>query len=551
MIRKIFCSIFTAVTLILLTTVFVIAGCVYGYFSDIQEQEMSDELELAALAVQEIGAPYLEQLTGDRYRLTWVSPDGSVRYDTQADAQTMENHLEREEIKEALQMERGTSFRYSATLTEKTRYEAIKLSDGSVLRISVSRITMIRLLIGMIQPIAVILILALILSAFLAHHMAGKVVEPLNHLNLEAPLENDTYEELSPLLHRIHAQHRQIAEQVKNLRQKTDEFTQITEHMQEGLVLLNKTGTILSINPAACRLFGTDFQCVGADFLCIERKPDLKKALEDAMETGHSEVHAARGGRDYQFDLSRIESDGAVLGIVLLAFDITEQVDAERKRREFTANVSHELKTPLQSIMGSAELIENALVKPEDLPRFVGHIRKEASRLLSLIEDIIRLSELDEGGEQQKEPIALHEMIDEIFSILHDAAQAKQVTLSVTGDATLWAHRRSLHEILYNLCDNAIKYNKEGGRVEVDVQQSAQQVQICVTDTGIGIPLEHQHRVFERFYRVDKSHSKQSGGTGLGLSIVKHAVIAQGGTISMESVPNEGTRMTITFPCDP
>ena len=362
-------------------------------------------------------------------------------------------------------------------------------------------------------------------------------------------MDNDTYEELSPLLGRINQQRRQIDAHVQELQRKRDEFDQITGNMKEGLVLLNEKGMILSINPAARALFRTGSACVGQDFLTIERSSDVSHALQTAMEQGHSEIRTEREGREYQMDMSRIESEGAVTGAVILAFDVTEQELAQRNRREFTANVSHELKTPLQSIMGSAELMENGLVKPEDMPVFIGRIRSEAARLVTLIEDIIRLSQLDEGVELPVECVELHALAQETVQSLSDAAEAKSVSLAVTGQpVTVRSVRRLLSEILYNLCDNAIKYNVPGGRVTVDVAGTAEGAAITVSDTGIGIPAEHQARVFERFYRVDKSHSRASGGTGLGLSIVKHAVQDLGGTIRLDSTPGQGTSIRVTIP---
>ena len=358
-----------------------------------------------------------------------------------------------------------------------------------------------------------------------------------------------TYEELSPLLCRINVQRRQIDSQLTDLRRRSDEFQQITSHMQEGLVLLDDAGAVLSINPAACRVFGTGESCLGQDFLTVDRSRDVSAALEEAMASGHSEVHVQRPGRIYQFDISRIRSGEDVLGAVVLAFDITQQETAEQSRREFTANVSHELKTPLQGIIGSAELIENGLVKQEDLPRFVGHIRREAQRLVALIGDIIRLSQLDEGDPLPWEQVDIPALCRDIAADLRDKAEKSQVSLTVEGqDVRAEGVRRLLHETIYNLCDNAIGYNVPGGSVRVTVSDAGENAVISVADTGIGIAPEHQSRIFERFYRVDKSHSKASGGTGLGLSIVKHAAAYHHGTVQLESQPGKGTTITVTIP---
>ena len=549
MTKKIFQSILLVAGCVLLASLLIIMGFLYDYFGGVEENQLRDELSLAAAAVEDGGTDYLSQLTADRCRLTWIAADGSVLYDTKTNAESLENHASRAEVSQALATGTGESTRYSSTLMEKTMYYAQRLDDGTVLRISISRATVGMIAVGMIQPLLIVLIVALILSGLLARRLSRRIVDPLNSLDLEHPLDNDAYEELSPLLKRIHHQHVEIQTQLRELREKTDEFTQITGSMREGLVLLDEHGSILSINAAAQALFGADAQCVGRDFLTIERSHEISTAIQAAAADGHSEVRAERAGRVYQFDISRITSDGKFLGTVILAFDITEQEFAERNRREFTANVSHELKTPLQGIIGSAELIENGMVKPGDLPRFVGHIHAEAARLVTLIDDIIRLSQLDEGDAMPTEPVDLLAVSQEAAENLHDAAAARNVTVSVTGQpAVLPGVRRLIYEIVYNLCDNAIKYNRDGGRVDVTVAADAGGSSITVADTGIGIAPEHQARVFERFYRVDKSHSKASGGTGLGLSIVKHAVQYHHGRIELESTPGTGTTIRVVFP---
>ena len=548
MTSKIFKSILTVAIAVLLASLVIIMGALYPYFGGVQESQLRDELSLAAEATEQLGESYLSNVDSNRYRLTWVSGDGTVIFDSHADAASMENHANREEIKEALVSGTGSSTRHSSTLTEETIYEATRLNDGSVLRISVSRATALVLVLGMLQPISIVLVISIALSALLAHRMAKRVVEPLNKLDLEKPMENDAYEEISPLLHRIHAQHKEIKYQMNALKRKQDEFEQITGNMKEALVLLDNTGRIVSINPAAKALFGASSTCVGEDFLTIDRKQNMRIALDEANAQGHADFRTKKNGREYQFDLSRIDSDGKNHGIVILAFDITEQVNAEKHRQEFTANVSHELKTPLQSIIGSAELMENGIVKAEDIPRFIGHIRKEASRLVFLIDDIIRLSQLDEGAEMPHEDVSLKVLSEEICETLADAAKLKDISLEVTGDeGVINGVRRLLYEVVYNLCDNAIKYNTPGGKVEVAITEQQGAVKISVSDTGIGIAPEHQDKVFERFYRVDKSHSKQSGGTGLGLSIVKHAVQYHHGKITVESELNKGTTIAVLF----
>ena len=549
MTKKIFHSILLVAGAVLLASLLFIMGCLYEYFGSVEKKQLRDELELASVAVEGGGEDYLSSISSERYRLTWIAPDGKVLYDTVTDAESLENHADREEVREALAHGEGESSRYSSTILQKTMYCARRLTGGSVLRISISRATAGVLLIGMVQPILIVVIVALILSAVLARRLSRRIVRPLNELDLEHPLENNAYEELSPLLGRINHQHRQIDEQMRELEQQRTEFSQITGSMREGLVLLDEKERVLSINPAACRLFDADERCVGQDFLTLDRSHDIRLAIADAMAQGHGEARAERGGRVWQFDVSRILSGTAAVGAVLLAFDITERETAEQNRREFTANVSHELKTPLQGIIGSAELLENGMVQPDDVPRFVGHIRKEAQRLVTLIGDIIRLSQLDEGDVMPRETVDLLTLSQEAADDLMAAAEQKNVTISVTGESTCVSGvRRLLYEVVYNLCDNGVKYNVEGGSVLVRVGTEDGKAVVSVTDTGIGIAPEHQERIFERFYRVDKSHSKASGGTGLGLSIVKHAVQYHHGTVELQSEEGKGTTIRILLP---
>ena len=544
MTSKIFRSTVFVAVVVLLCSLGIVMGVLYNHFTGVQVQQLKDELSLAVTGTEQYGNAFLENAEADRFRVTWIDTDGTVLYDTQVDQTAMENHADREEIREAFATGSGSAVRTSSTLTEQTYYEARRLRDGTVLRISANQASALSLMIGMLWPIVLIAVLAIGLSLVLARRMARKIVEPLNRLDLEHPLQNDTYEEISPLLYRIHRQHNQIRMQMDQLRRKTDEFAQITGAMQEGLVLLDGEGTILSINPAAKRLFEAEADCVGRNFLMVDRTSAMRTAVNDALDKGRGFARANRNGRDYQFDLSRIASDGAVIGAVVLAFDITERLQAEQLRREFSANVSHELKTPLQGIIGSAELLESGMVKPADTSRFVGHIRKEASRLVNLIEDIIRLSQLDEGVELPTEAVDMRVIAEDVKSILESSASGKQITIQVTGGGfTINGVRRMLHEVVYNLCDNAIKYNVPGGRVTIQAENN----RLVVSDTGIGISAEHKDRIFERFYRVDKSHSKASGGTGLGLSIVKHAVQYHHGIITLQSELRKGTTISVLF----
>lgn len=559
MIKKIFRSALMIAAAVLLSSLVIILGCLYDYFGTVQASQLKDELRLAAYAVEESGQTYLERLTArdcrytwtPEYRLTWIGSDGSVLFDTDESAENISNHGDRMEVREAFAKGESSCVRYSDTWSETTLYYAKALNDGTVLRISTRQVTVPALLLTMLQPILLVGVLAVILSAVLAGRMAKRIVRPLNSLDLDHPLENDAYEELSPLLRRIQQQRRQINAQMQELRARTDEFEQITGSMKEGLVVLNQKGTILSINPAAQTLFHTDRSCVQKDFVTVDRGHELSQAILTALENGHSKVRIEQNGREIEFDISRIESDSAVIGTVLLAFDVTEQALAERSRREFTANVSHELKTPLQSIMGSAELLESGLVRQEDVPQFTGTIRKESARLVALVEDIIHLSQLDEGAALEWELVDLLKTAKDAASVLYDKTREKGIRLSIAGEsAQVNGVRGLLYEMIYNLCDNAIKYNVKDGSVEITVSKAGLGAVVTVRDTGIGIPPEYQSRVFERFFRVDKSRSKASGGTGLGLSIVKHIAQYHNAKITLQSELSVGTTVIVTFVAD-
>ena len=544
MTSKIFRSTVFVAVVVLLCSLGIVMGVLYNHFTGVQVQQLKDELSLAVTGTEQYGNAFLENVEAGRFRVTWIDMDGTVLFDTRVDESTMENHADREEIREAFATGSGSAVRNSYTLTEQTYYEARRLSDGTVLRISANQASAWALMMDLLWPIVLIAVLAIGLSALLARRMAKKIVEPLNKLDLEHPLSNNTYEELSPLLRRINQQHLQINAQMRKLQRKTDEFIQITSHMQEGLVVLDKETHIRSINSAAKKIFAAEGTCVGSSFFQINRSNALRQALNDALDRGHGSAVLELKGKAYRFDMSSITSDGNLLGAVILVVDVTEAQNAEQMRREFSANVSHELKTPLQGIIGSAELLESGMVKPEDTSRFVGHIRKEAARLVNLIEDIIRLSQLDEGVELPAEQVDMLALAEDVKEILAPSAAEKDVKIDVTGNGfAINGVRGMLQEIIYNLCDNAIKYNVPGGSVTIHAENN----RLIVSDTGIGIPAEHKDRIFERFYRVDKSHSKASGGTGLGLSIVKHAAAYHKAEITLESAPGKGTRITIQF----
>lgn len=547
--KKIFQSILRVTIVILFISLILITGVLHNYFQKIQNQQLKEELALASLGVEQGEMQYLSGLEEHNNRITWIDSNGNIRFDNQADITKMENHSDREEFMEAIETGFGSSSRHSVTLTENTVYEAKLLSDGTVLRISMNQKSILALLLGLIQPFGIILILAVVVAYFIAEKVARQIIEPLDEVDLEHPLREESYEELAPFLKRIHYQKKQIRWQLEELNQKKLEFEQVISHMKEGLILLDAKDQIISINPAAMELFQTTLECIGNDFLSVERKQKLTQTIEKAREEGWGQTRFEKNNREYQFDVTGIRTEKGLIGSVILAFDVTEQKNAEKMRREFSANVSHELKTPLQSIIGSAELLQNNFVKNEDVPRFIGHIHTEASRLVVLIEDIIRLSELDEERELQKEELSLYQIVNDVLKSLQDKANERNIKLEIAGDeGQMTGVYRLLHEVIYNLCENAIKYNVDHGSVRVCIEERQTKVGITVEDTGIGIPKEHQSRVFERFYRVDKSHSKKTGGTGLGLSIVKHAVSYHNGTVELISEEGKGTKVEIWFP---
>ena len=544
MTKRIFRSIVIVATLVLFVCFGVTLGVLYSHYSDLQWQQLGNELTIAQNGLEQYGEDYLDALSKGSFRFTWIEKSGTVLHDTQTSYETMDNHADREEIMEAFAYGSGDSQRYSDTLTTKMLYKAVKLQDGSVLRISAAQDSVFALLLEILLPLALIYVIAIVVSLMLARRMAKRIVNPLNDLDLDNPLSCNTYDEISPLLHRIEKQNKQISSQVALLKEKTDQFEQTTSSMSEGLVLLDSEGKILSINPAAARLFETSKACVGLDFLVVDRSQAMSKGVKQALAKQHCDFRITKHGSEYQIGISPIVSGNRLLGAVVLAFDVTEQVNAQRNRQEFTANVSHELKTPLQSILSSAQLLQSGLVKPEDMQKFTGYICSEAERLLQLISDIIRLSQLDEGGEYPKENVNLYQVCSQVLQTLIPAADQRNITVELHGDETeITGIRQLAYELIYNLCDNAIRYNKDNGKVVVTVKGRS----VIVQDTGIGIPKEHHARIFERFYRVDKSHSRETGGTGLGLSIVKHAAQQLGAKIHLDSTPNVGTTVTVTF----
>ena len=551
MTKKIFHSILLVACTVLLACYLVILTSLNDYFTSLRKSQLKTQLSFASTAVEDEGIEYLKNVESGDYRLTLIDTDGTVLYDTGADAASMENHSDRREFQEAFLSGYGESHRYSRTLTEQTYYFAKKLSDDRVLRISTSQVTIVSLLLGMLQPLLVIAFLAILLSVFLAKRASRNLVKPLNNLDLNDPLSNDVYEELSPLLRHMAQQNKQIALQMDELSRSQNEFNAITSNMSEGLIVLNKDGVVVSLNTAARKIFEAEEDSIGKDFLTIDRTPEISRAIKETLSGKKQELEYEKNGRNYDLCINQIVEKDEVIGVLLLAIDNTEKIQAEQNRREFTANVSHELKTPLQSIIGSADLIESGLVKPEDMPRFIGHIKTDAARLVSLVSDIIRLSQLDENTEMNWENVDAFSVAKEALEMVGPIAESRNISLTIKGEpAPLTSVHKLLYDIIYNLCDNAVKYNKEGGFVKVNVKTAGDKVQVAVSDNGVGIAPADQSRVFERFYRVDKSHSRESGGTGLGLSIVKHAVAYLKGSISLESTLGKGTTITVSFPAE-
>ena len=550
MTKRIFRSVCIVAVVVLFASLALVMGVLYDYFSGSQENQLKTQTDLAAQGIEHEGSSYFNGLDSEELRITWIDKNGKVLFDNKTDASSMENHLEREEVRQAVENGYGKSSRYSETLTEKSLYSAKKLSDGSVLRLSVSQYSVLTLFLGMLRPVLIIALLAVVLALLLAYRLSKNIVTPLNKLNLDSPLSNKVYEELSPLLKRMDAQQRQLKHQSEELKRKREEFETATENMSEGLIILNEKGVILSINRAAAKMLGLSEDSVGKDIFSEKTSVNLKEPTQIALSVKNKEeVFALRDG-NCQLLANPVSTDGKVTGAALLVLDVTEKERAEQMRREFTANVSHELKTPLQTISGYAELLANGMVADKDKTAFSEKIYAEAQRMIRLIEDIIKLSNLDEGAaELTRETVDLYATAENTVRSLLPAAKKANVTLSLNGEnAEIYGIPQLLTAVVYNLCDNAIKYNKDGGTVFVSVKNNAENIVLSVRDTGIGIPKEQQERIFERFYRVDKSHSKEVGGTGLGLSIVKHAAKLHDAKITLESEVGKGTGITVIFP---
>ena len=532
---------------------FVAVGLVmYGRFSAAMKRDVRHEAMYLKIMVEREGVEAIDDEVGDLTdtRITVIDPEGDVTYDSMEDPASLERHEDRPEVQEAQKNGTGEATRYSMTLSQQTFYHAVLLSDGSVLRAAATTDSVLATMMSALTLVGLLVVGVIILGIFLIYRQTARMMEPLKHLHLEHPLRNSVYPELKPLMRQLEKQNEQIAHQMKELKTNQANYLAITEYMEEGLMLTSRE-RVISLNQAAERFLGQVSEyCVGKPIDTVVRIADLQDAIEDALEGHGSEKVVVHGERSYQILTNPVKISGRVQGTVALILDITDKWEAEELRREFSANVSHELKTPLMSISGYAELIENGLVQPGDIPSFAGRIHQEAVRLSNLVADIMKLSQLDEAAEGLLwEEVSLKDLTQEVCGHLQVQAAQHKVELDFSGEeCQVYGVRQVLFEMCFNLCENAIKYNREGGSVKIRLEDAGDKIRWSVKDTGIGIAPEHQGRVFERFYRVDKSHSRKTGGTGLGLSIVKHGAALHHAEITLESASGEGTEITLEFP---
>lgn len=550
MTKKIFKSNILVAAAVLIFGIACVMAILYQHFGKEINGELKKEASYLSYGVEQDGIDYLKQINEKDDRITYIAEDGTVLYDNMADAEAMENHSERKEVQEALKTGSGYAERTSETLSQKTIYYALRLPDHSVLRVSSTQFSVFVLLMELIPPIIGILIVMLIIAVIVSAHMANKIVEPINNLDLEHPEDNQVYDEVGPLLSKIYKQNRQIKNQLEAARRNQEEFGIITENMQEGLLVIDSYTMILSGNSSVWNMFQLKEAKIGDSVYSLNRNEDFRMLIEQVLKGQHGSALLHLGNEAIQMIANPVTREHKVVGAVLLLMNETEKVEREQLRREFSANVSHELKTPLTSISGFAEIIQDGLVRAEDIKKFAGRIYDEAQRLITLVEDTIKVSQLDEGENPYEwEQLDAYTVVKDVCGRLKDIAAKKNVHLYIDGDKTmLCTVRPILDEIIYNLCDNGIKYNRDDGTVSIHLREMGENVEIRVKDNGIGIPGEDQNRVFERFYRVDKSHSKEIGGTGLGLSIVKHGVTFLGGTLKMISEIGKGTEITMIFP---
>ena len=539
----------------ILITFLVVSLSMYEKFGVYMKESVREEAEYISLAIEETDGACLSydlSKLSSASRITLLDSDGTVLFDSLEPAEKMENHSNRPEFQQALKIGRGETVRYSDTLSKQTFYYALLLEDGKVLRMARTTDTVLAFLNSSITLMGILVFVIIIAAFFIVHRQTNKLIEPINKLDLEHPLRHVEYEELRPLLLRVHDQNKQIAHQVQELTERHEEYLAITENMKDGLVVASQT-EVLSINKAAQELFQVRAdECIHKPISRVSRNKEFRSAVEHALSGEYNEVVLTMDARSYQLLANPVSVSGKLYGVVILIWDITEQKQAEQMRREFSANVSHELKTPLMSISGYAELIENGMVRSEDIPEFAGRIHQEANRLTALVQDIIQLSKLEEGdGEFPKEEVDLYNLTQDIMKNLDHTAVQKNVAVSLSGEhVEIYGVRHILFEMLFNLMDNGIKYNVENGWLQVKIWEARDKVYWQVKDSGIGIAREEQERIYERFYRVDKSHSRQTGGTGLGLSIVKHGAQLHKAGIRTESQLGKGTAITLEFPAE-
>ncbi|HEN0420742.1 TPA: PAS domain-containing protein [Streptococcus agalactiae] len=546
MTKKIFRTTLSASLGIVLVTILMIMGFLYNYFNHIQREQLRTQTALASQGISFEGKDYFENLKTSNVRITWVDNKGQVLYDTQSDAKHMKNHANRQEIKEAIKSGYGESTRWSATFTEKSIYAAQRLNNGTIVRLSVAQQTIFYLLLGMISPLAIIILLAIILSVLIARYIAKKVSEPLNNIDLDHPLSNDSYEEITPLLRRLDSHQAKIQHQKLLLQKRQKEFDTIISKIKEGMILLDDQARIVSINAEALKLFQINDDWHGRFMMEVSRDLTLKDLIDQGLKGKKKEANIGIENNHYRVLVRPTTDNNRVTGLVVLLFDVTDQLQMEQLQREFTANVSHELKTPLHVISGYSELLANQMVPNEEVPQFAAKIHKESERLVKLVEDIINLSHLDEQEKLPQETVNLYDLTQKVLEGLQAKADKKHIQINFNGEeAILRGNPVLLNSLVYNLCDNAITYNHEKGQVNVTLKNSPDTITLEVSDTGLGIAEKDKKRIFERFYRVDKSRSKIVGGTGLGLSIVKSALDFHNGSIKVDSHLGQGTTMTV------
>lgn len=546
--KRIFQSTLLVSLLTFVSSMIIIMGVLYRYFDNQLVKELKSEAAYVATGVELLGDTYFETLKPEN-RITWIDENGNVLYDNKADKESMESHADREEYIEARENGFGLAQRYSNTLSQKTVYYAVRLDNGSVLRVSTTQFTVVSLLLNMLQPILIVFVVAVGLSVFLANKLSKKIVNPINSINLEKPNLEDSYDELSPFVRKIKKQNELIALQMQELERKQKEFTAITENMTEGFVVIDTRTEVLSHNSAAEKLLGCEVTDVSRSVFALNRSASFRESVENVLEGKSDNRVLERDGRYLQILANPVWEKDNITGAILIIIDITETEEREKLRREFTSNVSHELKTPLTSIYGLSDLLRNDMVRQEDITRFGKNIHEETGRLISLVNDILRVSQLDEGiGLGEKEEIDLYELSGNVLSRLETVAKKRDITMYLEGDrAKVYGYYGIINEILYNLCDNAVKYNKEHGEVKVTIKEERDCIKWIVTDSGIGMKQSELDRIFERFYRVDKSHSKQIGGTGLGLSIVKHGLACNDAKVVVTSTEGKGSTFTVFF----